>query len=229
MRVSELDPEQRPRERLLARGPETLTDEELLAVLLRTGWRGEGVLELARAWLEESGGLRGLMELPAAAILGRRGVGAAKGAIVLAALELARRVARERLENRPLLGRPALVAAFLQEECAGQRTEVFGYLLLDSRHRLQRVRRLHTGSRTGALVEPAEVFRDAILTNAHAIIVWHFHPSGDPTPSADDVELTRQLAQAGELLNIKLVDHLVVARGGWVSLREQGMPADTWR
>jgi len=229
VKVAELSPDQRPRERLLARGPETLTDSELLAVLLRTGRRGEGVLELARTWLGEVGGLTGLAALSPRQVAARRGVGPAKGAVLVAALELARRIARERLEDRRLLDRPAEVAAFLQQQVQGERVEVFGYLLLDARHRLLSCRQVHRGSRTQTSVEPSEVFKDAILANAHAIIVWHVHPSGDPTPSADDVELTRRLAEGGELLNIRVLDHLVVARGGWVSLRERGVPAGVWR
>jgi len=227
MRVAEMLPDQRPRERLLARGPEALTDEELLAVLLRTGRRGESVLELAHSWLEEAGGLDGLTRLPPSEILRRPGVGAAKGAIVIAALEVGRRVARERLERRRLLDRPGEVAAFLQGECHGQRTEVFGYLLVDARNRLLKFRRLHTGSRTQTPVEPAEVFKEAIVENAHALILWHFHPSGDPTPSEDDIDLTRRLSQAGTLLSIRVLDHIVVARGGYVSLRERGVLRDS--
>ncbi len=229
MKVAELPVKQRPRERLLERGPETLTDTELVAVLLRTGRRGEGVLELAERWLGEVGGLAGLAALPAAQLVARSGVGPAKGAVLVAALEVARRLARERIEGRRLLDRPAEVATFLQEQCRGERVEVFGYLLLDARHRLMVCRPIHRGSRTQTPVEPAEVFKEAILGNAHALLVWHFHPSGDPTPSDDDLDLTRRLARAGELLNIRLLDHLVVARGGWVSLRERGVPAGAWR
>jgi DNA repair protein RadC len=222
MRVAELSPDQRPREKLLAHGAESLSDIELLAVLLRTGTRGVSVLEYARDWLDETGGLAGLATLRAAQLLRHDGVGPAKGAILAAALELGRRLARDRLEGRPVLDRPELVADYLAKCHAVSRLEVFGVVVLDVRHRILAVRELHRGSRTTSQVEPGEVFREALAFNANAVILWHTHPSGDPTPSQDDLDLTRRLVDGGKLLNVQVLDHIVIARSGWVSLRECG-------
>ena len=224
-RVAELLPEERPREKLLSRGAAALSDVELLAVLLRTGAPGEGVLAYARHWLEDAGGLVGLASLDANELRARPGVGAAKAAELAAALELGRRLAYSRLEDRPLLDRPELVADYVVQRHGRERVEIFGVLCLDSRHRLLRELVLHRGARTHSPVEPSEVFRRAISEGANGIIVWHTHPSGDPSPSEDDLDLTRRLVQAGRLLSIAILDHVVVAGGGFVSLRQRGLIA----
>jgi len=223
MKVSDLAPDDRPREKLLAKGAASLSDAELLAVLLRTGRAGEPVLELARNWLAEAGGLSGLAEARIGEILSRPGIKAAKGAAVAAALEVGRRLVRRRLEARSLLDRPELAAEYLASRHADERVELFGCLTLDGRHRLRREHVLHRGGRTNAQVEPAEVFHAAIGDNASSLILWHTHPSGDPSPSDDDLALTRQLVAAGTVLNIRVLDHLVLVRGGFVSLRQRGV------
>lgn len=223
VRISELSRAERPREKLLERGPDALSDAELLAVLLRTGVSGTDVLELARRWLEEAGGLESLARADTRQIMGRRGVGLAKGAVVAAALELGRRLARRSLAGQPVLDRPDLAGDYLTLRYGHARVEVFGALTLDVRHHLLRIHELHRGARAHADIEPAEVFNSAIVDNAHAVIVWHTHPSGDPTPSGDDEALTRRLADAGRLLGIPVLDHLVVAGGGFVSLRQRGI------
>lgn len=223
MRVSELAQDERPREKLLERGPETLSDAELLAVLLRTGVAGTDVLALAEKWLSETGGLDGLAASDRRAILQRKGIGPAKGSVVAAALELGRRLARLSLAREPLLDRPEVVADYLARSFGSARVERFGAITLDARNRLLRVHELHRGGRAHADVEPSEVFHNAILDNAHAVILWHTHPSGDPAPSEDDVTLTRRLADAGRLLNVAVLDHVIVARSGFVSLRQRGV------
>lgn len=225
MRVAELLPEERPREKLLRQGASSLTDVELIAVLLGTGTAGKGVLELAREWLEEAGGLENLVHLEIRELMKRPGVKMAKGAVVAAALEIGRRLAERRLEVRPLLDRPELVADYLTRTHARERVELFGSLSLDARNCLIKSNILHRGARTHAIVEPAEVFKTAINDNAHGIILWHTHPSGDPTPSEDDLHLTKRLAEGGKLLGITVLDHVIVGRGGWVSLRQRGVLA----
>jgi DNA repair protein RadC len=226
VRVAELPHEDRPREKLARLGPEALSDVELLAVLLRTGTVGAPVLELAQAWLDEIGGLDRLAAAEHGTVLKRKGVGLAKGTVVAAALELGRRLAKRRLEVGPILDRPELVVDYLGPVYSGERVEVFGCLTLDARHHLGRVHVIHRGARTHADVEPAEVFYRAIAENAHSVILWHTHPSGDPTPSEDDLDLTRRLAQGGRLLHIEVLDHIVLGRGAFVSLRQRGeLPA----
>jgi DNA repair protein RadC len=223
MRVSELSHGDRPREKLLEKGPEALSDAELLAVLLRTGVSGTDVLAMAQQWLDEAGGLESLVRADPRQIMSRKGVGLAKGTVVAAALELGRRLARRSLADQQLLDRPEAAVDYLTLRYGHQRVEVFGTLTLDARHRLLRVHELHRGARAHADIEPAEVFNSAIVDNAHAVILWHTHPSGDPTPSGDDEALTRRLADAGRLLGIAVLDHLVVASGGFVSLRQRGV------
>lgn len=221
--MSEVAVADRPREKLLQRGPRALSDEELLAVLLRTGTAGTSVLELSRQWLDEAGGLGGLAGMSPGQIMGRNGVGPAKGAVLAAALELGERLARRKIEDRPVLDRPEAVAEYLARSNAAARVEVFGCLTLDARNRLIRTHALHRGARAHSDVEPGEVFHRAIVDNAHGVILWHTHPSGDPSPSEDDLALTRRLAQAGRLLNVAVLDHLVVGSGGWISLRQRGV------
>ncbi len=223
MRVAELSPDERPREKLLEKGPAALTDAELLALLLRTGTSGADVLELARLWLEDAGGLENLARLDTRQVMSRKGVGLAKGTVVAAALELGRRLARKGLAGKDLLDRPEAVADYLGRRYSHERVEVFGALTLDVRHRLLREHELHRGARAHTDIEPAEVFHAAIVDNAHCVILWHTHPSGDPAPSGDDETLTRRLADAGRLLGIAVIDHIVIARGGFVSLRQRGV------
>ena len=223
MRVSELSSAERPREKLLEKGPEALSDAELLAVLLRTGVSGTDVLEMAQRWLGEAGGLESLARADPRQIVKRKGVGLAKGTVVAAALELGRRLARRSLAGQQILDRPEAVADYLTLRYGHERVELFGVLTLDVRHRLLRVHELHRGARAHTDIEPSEVFNRAIVDNAHNVILWHTHPSGDPTPSGDDEALTRRLADAGRLLGIAVLDHLVVARGGFVSLRQRGV------
>lgn len=223
MRIADLPREQRPREKLIGHGPAALSDGELVAILLGTGTRGMPVVELAERWLAEAGGLDRLAALELAEVLKHKGVGPAKGCVLAAALELGRRLARRRLQDVPLLDRPELVAEWLAPTYAGERIEVFGCLTLTSRHRLVRCHELHRGGRAHAEVEPSEVFYKAILDGCHALILWHNHPSGDPTPSEDDIQLTRRMADAGRLLRIAVLDHLVIAGGSFVSLRQRGL------
>ncbi|MGQ9834950.1 MAG: RadC family protein [Thermoanaerobaculaceae bacterium] len=222
MRVSELSEEERPREKLLAHGPAALTNPELLAVLLRTGTAGVDVLDLARDLLQECGGLTGLARLPVSELFAKKGIGKAKAATLAAALELSRRLVGEEARQRPVLNSPEAVYRFLAPRVLSERTEAFGVLTLDVRHHLLREHVLHRGVRDGARVEPAEVFHRAIQDNAHAVILWHTHPSGDPSPSHDDLSLTRTLAEAGKILRIQVLDHVIVASGGFASLRQRG-------
>lgn len=223
MRVADLPKPQRPREKLWERGPQQLGDGELLAILLRTGTRGAPVLELAGRLLQEFGGLPGLTRAHLRELREIKGLGLAKVTTLAAALELGKRIARGEMRERRLLDNPEAVATHLMTLYASEPLERFGCLTLDTRHRLIKLHELHEGLRTHASVEPAAVFNAAIRDQANSVILWHTHPSGDPTPSQDDVELTRRLHQAGELLRIAVLDHLVVGREGWVSLRQRGV------
>lgn len=220
LRVSEMASGDRPRERLEQLGAQALTSSELLAILLRTGSREEGVLQLAERLLQQHRGLRGLAAADIAELSAIRGLGPAKAATIAAAFELGRRRSIEGDDERPLVGSPEDVVRLLQPELELLLQEEFRLLALDTRHRVLASRMLSRGSVSSAPVRVAEAFREAVRLNAAAIAVAHNHPSGDPAPSPDDVETTRALEAAGELLGIRVLDHVVIGHGRWISMRQ---------
>jgi DNA repair protein RadC len=221
--IRELPEDERPRERMLAHGPATLGDAELVAVLLRTGRAGASALTIARELLSRHGGLEGLASCRRAPELAGRGLGEAKAATLLAAAELGRRLVRARIPEREPLSRPAAAASYLALRYAGRDQEVLGALYLDTRNRLLAERELYRGTLNRAAVEPRLILKEGLLRGAAAMIVFHTHPSGDPTPSAEDLAFTRRLAEAGEIVGIRLVDHLILGSGAsWLSLAERG-------
>lgn len=215
----------RPRERLESLGPEALSDAELVALLLRTGTRGRDALALARELLERHGGLQQLARAGAPG-RGLPGLGPAKSAALRACVELGRRLAARRLGPGDALRSPADVHRHLHPHLRHVRQERFAVLLLDGRHRLIRQETVSQGTLTASLVHPREVFRPALREAAAALILVHNHPSGDPTPSPEDREVTRRLARAGELLGVRVLDHVIVAERGYCSLREEGLLED---
>ncbi|KAA0253924.1 MAG: JAB domain-containing protein [Acidobacteria bacterium] len=224
--MGELPERDRPRERLLSGGPRSLTDEELVAVLLGTGTPERPVLETARELLR-CGGLHGLLRRaePAAAMLDS-GIGPAKTARILAAVEIARRLLREDLRERDVVDGPEAAARYLLTSLASEAREVMGALLLDARNRLLEDHVVFRGTTTVTAVAPGPLFRAAVVAGASGLLVYHNHPSGDPSPSVEDHATTRRLVEAGRLLGIEVRDHLVVGRGSWVSFRQQGwLPA----
>jgi len=222
--IREIPCEQRPRERLLDRGTAALSDGELLAILLRTGEPGRSVLLLAAELLRDSGGLPGLMSASPRDLL-RPGVGPAKAASVLAAVEIGRRLARSAVPNQVDLDDLDSVADYLRMRYGRRHQEVLGALYLDSRHRLLAERELYRGTLQRALVEPREVLREALLCGAAGVVVFHNHPSGDPTPSLEDLKFTRHLVDACAAVGMDLLDHLILGDPGrWVSLRQR----DPW-
>jgi len=211
-----------PRERLAALGPEALSDAELLALLLRTGAAGLSAREAAQALLRRHGGLRGLSRAALADLRGQTGVGEAKAAALLAAFELGRRIASTRLRPGDAIRSPGDVHRHFHPLLRDAPHERFLVLLLDGRHRVIRPVLTSQGTLTASLVHPREVFAPALREPAAAVVLVHNHPSGDPTPSREDREVTARLAAAGELLGIPVLDHVVVAEHGYVSLREDG-------
>ncbi|MDE2922157.1 MAG: DNA repair protein RadC [Acidobacteriota bacterium] len=226
--LREVPSEERPRERLLAHGAGVLSDSELIAILLRTGHRGCSVVDLARDLLYDEG--RGLGGLPALALLvehdlpslRRKGLGDAKAATVLAAVELARRLARAQLPERRPLGNVAAVARYLNLRYARLDQEAMGAIYVDVRGRIISEREHFVGGLDRTSVEPRAVLKEALRLGATAVVVFHNHPSGDPEPSPEDIAFTRRLSRAAAAVGIDLVDHLVLAGGRrWVSLRER--------
>lgn len=215
--------ESRPRERLQALGPGALSDEELLALVLGQGVRDKDVLEVARSLLSEAGALSGLCSLEAIELAGRPGVGPARGARIVAAVELGRRVLRAGSSPTPLLASASDVYSLMLPQVAGRTRETFWALGLNSRHRLQRIHRVADGGLASVMVHPREVFGPLLRQGAGATILVHNHPSGDPEPSRDDLALTRRLVEVGTLTGIPVLDHVVVAMGAYTSLAEQGL------
>lgn len=211
-----------PRERLRAAGPTGLADDELIALLLRSGQRGREVRALASGLLRQDEGLAALARASAAELATTPGVGPAKAASIVAAFELGRRVAARQLHPGAPVRSPADVDRHFHERLRGERQEQFLLLLLDGRHRLIREVSVSVGTLTASLVHPRDVFRPALRDSAASVVLVHNHPSGDPTPSLEDRAITFRLARAGSLLGIPVVDHIVIAETGFISLRETG-------
>lgn len=227
--IKDLPRDARPRERLRDQGAGALSNAELLAIILRTGVGGadpaskENVIELAQRLLARFRGLSGLYRASFADLCGEHGLGPAKAAQLKAALELGRRLVAEQPEERVAVRSPADVANLLQLEMAMLPQEVLKVVLLDTKNRVLGIRQIYQGSVNTSQVRIAEVFRDAVNQNAPAIVVVHNHPSGDPTPSPEDVRVTEALIEAGRLLDIDVLDHLVIGQQRYVSLRERGL------
>jgi DNA repair protein RadC len=221
--VKDLPAELRPREKLLARGPAALADAELLALLLRTGLKGQGVLQLAQALLDRFGGLSGLLAAETAELGSVKGLGPAKRAELAAVLEIARRSLAARLQQTPVFDSPQTVKDYLQLQLASKPHEVFAVLFLDTQHRLLAFEELFRGTLNQASVYPREVVKRALALNAAAAILAHNHPSGVAEPSRADEALTQALKAALALVDVRVLDHFVVARGSVVSFAERGL------
>ncbi|MBS3804010.1 MAG: DNA repair protein RadC [Oleiphilaceae bacterium] len=215
--------DERPRERLLAHGSDSLSDAELLAIFLRTGTAGQPVMAMSRALIEQFGGLRALMTASQQQFCGIRGLGNAKYAQVQAAMEMARRVMDEPLRQGNPLRSPEDTRAYLRSRLGTFPHEVFAGLFLDNRHRIIRYEELFRGTIDGAAVYPREVVRRALEHNAAAVIFAHNHPSGVAEPSQSDISLTSRLKEALGLVDIRVLDHMVVGHGEVISLAERGL------
>jgi DNA repair protein RadC len=223
LRIRDLPAQERPRERLRQHGPASLSNPELLAIVLRVGSGRESAIALATRLLARWGGLVGLARASFGELCAEHGMGEAKAAQVKAALELGRRLLAAAPEERPIVRSPADVANLLLAEMALLEQEHLRVVLLSTRNHVLGVPEVYKGTVNSAQVRVADIFREAVREGCPAIVVVHNHPSGDPEPSREDVEVTRQMVLAGELLGIEVLDHLVLARAGYVSLRERGL------
>jgi DNA repair protein RadC len=221
--MKELPAALRPREKLLSQGPAALADAELLALLLRTGIQGTGVLQLAEQLLQRFGGVSGLLRTESAVLAGVKGLGPAKRAELQAVMELARRALIAQLVERPVFDSPTAVRDYLRLQLADLGHEVFAVLFLDAQHRLLVYEPLFRGTLTQTSVYPREVLKRALALNAAAVILAHNHPSGVAEPSRADEFLTQQLKNALALIDVRVLDHLVVGRQGTVSFAERGL------
>jgi len=218
--MKRLLPDDRPREKLLRHGAAALGDNELLALVVGVGTRRLDALAMATELLASHDGLRGLARAEPNRLIREFGIGAARAARITAALELGRRTFAHPPGARVTIGGPQEAAAYLLPRFGATEVERAGVLMLDARLRVFRTCVLTVGTGNAAILEPRDVFREAARSGATAIVVFHTHPSGDPTPSPDDVNLTRRLVAAGQLMGIEVVDHLVLGDMTYVSLRE---------
>lgn len=223
MPLKDLPPDAQPREKLLARGPGALSDAELLALLLRTGLAGKGVLQLAQELLDQFGGLSGLLHADADALKSIKGLGPAKRAELVAVLELARRALAEQLRERAALDSPQAVKDYLQLQLASKKHECFAVLFLDNQHRLLALEELFRGTLASTSVYPREVVLRALHHHAAAVVLAHNHPSGTVQPSRADETLTQALKAALALVDVRVLDHVIVAQGQALSMAEKGL------
>jgi len=228
LRLKDQPPSERPRERLAALGADALSHAELIAILLRTGLKGVNAVEVGRQLLQKFGTLQALARASVPDLQSVKGIGRDKAVTLVAAFALARKMAAELQYESPLLDNPENVARLLRETNLAKTVETLQVLLLNTRRRLIRVEEITDGTLDTLLVHPREVFKPAITANAAAIVLAHNHPSGDPSPSAADVKVTRDLIRAGQLLKIEVVDHIILGRAtverpkDYASLRELG-------
>ncbi|MEJ2606332.1 MAG: DNA repair protein RadC [Anaerolineales bacterium] len=222
-RIKDLDTSDRPRERLLNLGPTSLSNAELIAILLRAGIEGLNVLQLAQKLLLDLGGLAGLHQASLEALCERRGIGPAKAAQLKAAIELGRRLSIASPQERPVIQSPEDAASLLLYEMGALEQEHLRVLLLDTRNRVLRTVEVYRGSLNSSMIRIGEIFREAVRTNAAAVIVAHNHPSGDPTPSPEDVRVTKAIVESGELMDIEVLDHLIIGKNRYVSLKSKGL------
>lgn len=221
--IRDMPQDERPRERLIYAGARALANAELLAIILRTGIGGENVLRLSERLLSHFGGLLGLGQASISELCQVKGIGPAKAAEMKAALELGRRLLIASPEERPQVTTPADAANLLMSEMMFLEQEHLRLVLLDTRNRVLKTPTIYIGNINTSVIRVGELFRAAIKENAAAFIMVHNHPSGDPSPSTQDVSVTRQVVTAGKLLNIELLDHIVIGRQKWVSLKERGL------
>lgn len=220
--IADLPVDARPRERLARHGASSLSDAELIAIILRSGAEGINVIDMATALMRHyNSSLRELGEAGFEQLQEHHGIGPAKASQILAAIELGRRVLLASPESRPQVQTPDAVVRLLSPEVAYAEQEHVKAVLVDSRNYVIATPTIYKGSLNSASVRVAELFREAIRRNAAAIILAHNHPSGDPTPSPEDIHLTRQVVEAGKLLSIELLDHIIIGHTRWVSLKEQ--------
>jgi DNA repair protein RadC len=212
----------RPREKLARAGAGTLGDNELVAIVIGQGQRRASALDLANAVLAGTGGVAGLARAAHAELTRITGIGPARAAQIVAAVELGRRAVARVTTDRAQLATPRAVAEYLLPQYGSRRVEQFGVLLLDTKHRVVRTTILSIGTLDASIVHPREVFREAVTGGAASIVLFHNHPSGDPEPSREDSRLTERLIAAGVLMGIMVIDHVILGDASYFSYREKG-------
>ena len=221
--IKEWNDDEKPRERLIKHGPETLSNSELLAIIIRTGSTSFSALDAARELLESAGSLSELAASDYSRFQSVKGLGAAKAVTLAAAFELGKRIETEPFDSRRVIRTPEDVANYYIPKLRGAKEESFRALLLNTANKIFRDVVVSKGSLNASIVHPREVFKTAISESAASIILMHNHPSGNPQPSDDDIRITRQLVKAGEIIDIKIFDHIIIAGDSFTSFAKEGL------
>ncbi|UFT97923.1 DNA repair protein RadC [Radiobacillus kanasensis] len=220
--LKDVPKQDRPRERLLELGPKTLSNQELLAILLGTGSKEESVVALAQRILMHFEGLSLLKDCTIEELTAIKGIGTAKGVLILSAIELGKRMHQFKVEDRYVIRSPEDGADFIMEEMRNLNQEHFVCIFLNTKNQVLHRQTIFIGSLNASIVHPREVFREAVKRSAASIICAHNHPSGDPSPSQEDIHVTKRLVECGKMIGIELLDHLVIGDRKFVSLKEKG-------
>lgn len=223
LRIMDLPENERPREKLLKYGAETLSNGELIAIILRTGSSSEDILNLSNRVLKETGGLNGLLASDAHEFLSLKGIGAAKAAQLMALAEISKRFRTFRSGEEYKITQPKDAAELLMEDMRYLKQEHLKVIMLNTKNTVITIKSVSVGSLNSSIVHPREVFCEAIKKSSASIIISHNHPSGDPSPSSEDISLTQRIKESGKLLGIELLDHIIIGNGNYVSLKEKGI------
>jgi DNA repair protein RadC len=221
--IRDLPLSERPRERLLKLGPEVLSSQEILALILGRGIAGESVMVTAQRLLSEFGNLKGIANASVKELSKVKGIGIAKATQIKASFELSKRIDEDFLPQKKKVKTPEQVLSLVKSKLKGKKKEHFLVVLLDTRNQLIRLSNVSVGSLSANIVHPREVFKEAISSSASACIFVHNHPSGDPTPSKEDIELTKRLIKVGEIVGIDVLDHIIVTDNDFISFKEKGI------
>lgn len=212
----------KPRERLAAQGSHVLTNGELIAILIRTGTKGHNAIQIANNLLSKYEGLRGIYRAPFSELQREFGLGLAKAATIKAAIELGNRLSLETPEDKRAISSPKDAADMVLHAMGSLEQEEFRVMLLDRRNKVISIELLYRGSVSSSQIRIAEVFKEAVRKNCSSVILFHNHPSGDPDPSNDDIAVTRGIVQAGKILEIEVLDHIIIGNNRWYSMKEKG-------
>lgn len=223
LRIKDLPETERPREKLLKYGVESLSNNELLAIILRTGSSSENILNLSTRILKETGGLNGLLTSSSEDYLNLKGIGVAKASQLLAIAEISKRFKSFKSGEQYKISEPKDAAMLLMEGMRNLKQECLKVVMLNTKNIVISIKDVSIGSLNSSIVHPREVFNEAIKKNSASIIVSHNHPSGDPTPSGEDINLTHRLSECGKLIGIELLDHIIIGNGIYISLKEKGI------